>query len=441
MKFRGLILAVVILAALTGTLYWSNHHKPSSTLQASTDLPPKLLTLKQADIDKVEIQKKDSPAIVLAKQSGDQWQITAPESLPADHTAVTDILSTLSSLGSDRLVEDKASDLSQYGLSAPSLEVQVTEKGNKTQKLLLGDDTPTNSAVFAKLDGDPRIFTLARYSENSFNKGVNDLRDKRLITAKSTDVKQVDLDTKQQDIEFGREKDEWQILKPRPLRADKFQVDNLLTKLTDARMDLTSNTDPRKIAAAFASGTPVATAKLVTDSGSQELQVRKNKGDYYAKSSAVQGVYKVSSDLGQSLDKRLDDFRNKKLFDFGDNGPDKVELHDGAKAYFFTKGGEDWWNGNGKKLDTFSADSLIDKVRDLQASKFVDSGFSSPLVSITVTSNGGKRVEKVLISENGKNYIAKRESEPALYALDANAVDDLLKSAGDVKPAAPEPKK
>jgi hypothetical protein len=440
MKFRGLLLAVAVLAALTGTLYWSNHHKPSST-EASTDLPPKILSLKQADIDKVEIQKKDSPAIVLAKQSGDQWQITAPESLPADHTAVSDVLATLSSLGSDRLVEDKASDLSLYGLNAPVLQIQITEKDKKTQKLLIGDNTPTNSAVYAKLEGDPRIYTLASYSESSLSKGVNDLRDKRLITAKSTDIKQVDLDSKGQNIEFTRDKDEWQILKPRPLRADDVQVNNLVSTLTDARMDLASNPDPKKITAAFASGTPVAKAKLVTSSGSQELQIRKNKGDYYAKSSVVPGVYQVSGDVGPTLAKKLDDFRNKKLFDFGYTSPNKVEMHDGAKAYFFTKSGDDWWNGNGKKMDAFSADGLVDKIRDLQASKFVDSGFSSPLVSITVTSNGGKRVEKVLISKNGTDYVAKRESEPTLYALEASSVDGLLKAAGDVKPAAPEPKK
>jgi hypothetical protein len=440
MKFRGLLLAVVVLAALTGTLYWSNHHKPAST-EASTNLPPKILTLKQADINKVEIQKKDSPAMVLAKQSGDHWQITAPESLPADHTEVTDILSTLSSLGSERLVVDKANDLNLYGLSAPALAVQVTEKDNKTQKLLLGDGTPTNNAVYAKLDSDPRIFTIARYSENSFNKGINDLRDKRLLTAKSADVKRVDLVTRHQDIEFGRNQDQWQILKPRPLRADKFEVDGLVSKLTDARMDLTSNTDPKKAAAAFASGTPVATAKLVTGSGSQEIQVRKNKSDYYAKSNVVRGVYKVSNSFGQSLNKNLDDFRNKKLFDFGYNGPDKVEFHDGSKTYFLTKGGEDWWNGSGKKLDSIGADTLIDKIRDLQVDKFVNSGFSSPLIGITVTSNKGKRIEKVLISKSGKNYIAKRESEPTLYELDAQAVDELRKSAADVKPAAPEPKK
>jgi hypothetical protein len=54
-------------------------------------------------------------------------------------------------------------------------------------------------------------------------------------------------------------------------------------------MDLSSS-DSKDAASAFAKGTPVATAKLTDESGTDELQVRKNKNDYYAKSSAVEGV-------------------------------------------------------------------------------------------------------------------------------------------------------
>ena len=87
-------------------------------------------------------------------------------------------------------------------------------------------------------------------------------------------------------------------------------------------------------------------------------------------------------------------------------------------------------------MDAATVQELTDKIRDLAASKFVDSGFNAPLIGITVTSNDGKRVEKVAISKAGDNYIAQRENEPALYQLDSKAVDDLTKSAGDVKPAA-----
>jgi hypothetical protein len=203
-------------------------------------------------------------------------------------------------------------------------------------------------------------------------------------------------------------------------------------------MELSATDDQKKTASAFASATPVATAKVTAESGTQELQVRKNKDEYYAKSSAVEGVYKVPNTLGQALDKNLEDFRNKKLFDLGSDDPNKIEVRDGSKTYFLTRSGEDWWSGNAKKMDPGTAQDLVEKIRELAASKFVDSGFGAPLIDLTVTSNDGKKVEKVSISKAGDNYIAKRENEPAtLYQLDSKTVDDLTKSAADVKPATP----
>ena len=60
-------------------------------------------------------------------------------------------------------------------------------------------------------------------------------------------------------------------------------------------MDLSTTTDA---AAAFAQATPLATAKMTGDAGVQTLEVRKNKDDYFAKSSAVDGIYKVDSSVG-----------------------------------------------------------------------------------------------------------------------------------------------
>jgi hypothetical protein len=131
----------------------------------------------------------------------------------------------------------------------------------------------------------------------------------------------------------------------------------------------------------------------------------------------------------------MEDFRNKKLFDLGSGDPNKIEIHDASKTYFLTRSGEDWWSGSAKKMDATTVDDLVEKIRDLSASKFVDSGFSALLIDITVTSNDGKRVETVAISKAGDNYIGKRENEPALYQLDTKTIDDLKKSADDVKPA------
>jgi hypothetical protein len=205
-------------------------------------------------------------------------------------------------------------------------------------------------------------------------------------------------------------------------------------------MDLSGSEDEKKAAAAFVAGTPFATVRVADISGTQELQVRKNKDDYYAKSSAVVGVYKISSGTGTGLDKGLDDFRNKKLFDFGFAEPEKIEIHDGSKSYFLTRSGSDWWS-NGTKMDAGTVSALVDKMRDFSASKFMETGFAASVLDVTVTSDGGKRVEKVMISKNGDNYLAKRENEPALYELNASAINELQKTAADLKPASPLTKK
>jgi hypothetical protein len=440
MKIRGLIVAAVVFFILAGILHWSEHHKPAEdAVKASADTPPAILKLDASTITRLDLEKKDAKPIVLTRGGSGEWKITGPQPFGADQTVVSGILSTLSSLNSERMVENRATDLKQYGLDQPALQLDISGKDNKTQKLLIGDDTPTGGAAYAMLVGDPRVFTMATYAKTSVDKSLTDLRDKRLLTVNPDKVSRIELIRRNQTIEFGRNKDQWQILKPKPQRVDSVQVSELARKLTDARMDLSSS-DTKDAAAAFAHGMPLATAKVTDESGSQELQVReaqvgKTADKYYAKSSVVDGIYKINSDLGQALDKGVDEFRNRKLFDFGFSDPNKVELHIGSKAYLFTRSGEDWWQ-NGKKMDEGTVQSLISKLRDLTADKFLDSGFANPTTDVTITSDDGKRVEKVLMAKSNDSYLAKRENDLALYLLNSRYVDDLQKAADGVKPAA-----
>lgn len=435
MKGKGLFAAAIVLAALSGTLYWSNHRKPStSSVTSAAESSPKVLDIKPADIVGIKIAKKDGQELALSKNASGKWQITSPKPSAADQEAVSSLISSLSPLNSDRLLEEKATDLSAYGLAKPAAEISVTEKNNKSEDLLLGDDTPTSSGTYAAVKGDPRVFIVASYNKTALDKGENDLRDKRLLTFDAEKLSRVELTAKKETVEFGRNKDQWQILKPKPMRANQSAVEDLVRSLGDAKMELSATDDEKKDLTAFNAGKPLATAKITDVSGTQELQVRKNKDDYYAKSSGVPGVYKVLSSVSTSVDKSLDDFRNKKLFDFGFVDPEKIEIHDGAKSYFLTRSGSDWWS-NGTKMDESSVSTLVADIRDLIATKFPDSGFTAPSVDVTVTSDNGKRVEKVLIAKNGDRYIAKRENEPALYELGAAAITDLQKAAADVKPA------
>jgi Domain of unknown function (DUF4340) len=440
MKPRGLLAAVIVLAALGGALYWSNRKQKADAAKPATDTATtKILSIPEDQIKEISLKKTGAETTVLRKGDDGKWQIAEPKPLRADQDTAKSLAGAFATLNADKVVEDKATDLSPYGLNAPTLDVTVTKKDGKSQEFLVGDDQPTGGGSYAKLAGDAHVYTIASYVKTSIDKTPNDLRDKRLLTFDQDKLTRVDLQpVKGEAVEFGKNnQNDWQILKPKPLRADGSQVEELIRKLKDAKMDATiSDDDAKKAAAGFASGAKIATVTVADSSGTETLEVRKDKDkNYYAKSSAVDGIYKVTADLGDGLDKKVDDFRNKKLFDFGWTDPNKIEIGKAA----FEKSGDKWMTG-AKQLDAPSVQSVVDKLRDLASTKFLDSGGGTPVLDITVTSNSGKRVEKVSITKQGDQYFAKRENEPSIYQLDGKAVEDLQKSANEVKPFQP-PKK
>jgi ribosomal protein L12E/L44/L45/RPP1/RPP2 len=435
MKPKGLLIAVVLLAVIAGAIWWSNKKQAATPAKSATDTSSKLLTIPADQFQEIRIKKLTGEVQDLKLVDG-KWRIVEPKTLAADQDTVTSMVSSLSALTADKTIEESATDLKPYGLDVPTLDITITKKDGKTAGVIVGDATPTNSGNYAKAPDSSRVYTIASFVKTGLDKSVNDLRDKRLLTFDSDKITRVELAAKGGSVEFGKNaQSEWQILKPRPLRADATQVDSLVSKLKDAKMDpLVSDDDAKKAAASYASGTKIAAATVSDSSGDQSLEVHKDTDkNYYAKSSVVEGIFKVPADIGDALDKGLDDFRNKKLFDFGFSDPNKIEL----KGATYIKSGDKWMSG-AKTMDNASVQSLIDKLRDLAATKFADKSVGDPALEATVTSNAGKKVEKVTIRKQGTDYFAQREGEPSIYQLDAKPVDDLQAAASAVKEAAPE---
>jgi hypothetical protein len=429
MKPKGLLIAVVLLAVLGGVTWWSNKREADKA-KTPADTSVKLLSIPDDQFQEIKITKVTGELLNLKRENG-KWRMTAPQPLPADQDAAGSMVSALANLNADKVVEEKAADLKAYGLDRPTLDVQIVRKDGKTDHLLIGDDTLNGSGAYAKLANDAKVVTVGSFIKTSLDKRPDDLRDKRLLTFDSDKLSRVELTAKGPAIEFGKNgQNEWQIVKPRPLRADGSAVDGLVSKLKDAKMDLSETEAAKKFGAAG----KVATVTVTDAGGTQTIEVRRDKDkNVFAKSSAVEGLYKVNADLADALEKGVDDFRNKKLFDFGFSDPSKVEVQ--GKGY--TKAG-DKWTANGKTMDNLSVQSLIDKLRDLGATKFAEKGGGEPIVVASVVSGSGKRNEKVSISKQGTQYFAQRDGEPSIYELDSKVVDDLQKAAADVKEAAPE---
>ena len=434
MGFKRLLIAALVLAGLGGALLWSDKQEKANEGKPAKDAPPQILALKEDTIQQVEIKPRTGDGVVV-KKTGGEWKITAPRQLPADSAAVMAVVGGVTNLNSERLVDENANDLAAYGLEPAVTTVTFTQTDGKTRVLRIGDASPTGTSVYAFADGSKKLYTMASTLKQTFSKSVGDLRDKRLLIFDQEKLSRVELSSGKGSLEFGRTgQNEWQLLKPRPLRADGWQVEEILTKLK--QVSLSPDIDEKTSAAAFASAAPVATLRVTGPDGTKSIEIRKSKDDVYAKASGMEGAYKVGKDAAEGLDKAMDDFRAKKVFDFGFNDPTKIEAKNGAKSIVVEKSADKWKSG-GKAMDSVSIQNLIDKLRDLSAAKFADSGFTTAAIELTVVSNDGKRIEKVQIAQIGERFLAKRESDTTLYELSKDAASDLRQSIDGVHEATP----
>ncbi len=441
MQGKGLIIATALFAILGAGVWYSNRQEADKAGNPPADSSPRLIDIQADQFSRIEIINQVTGKVSL-QHEGDSWKLTAPQQLPADPDAVSALATTLATFGSEKLIEEKSDDLLAFGLAHPPLIVEATTKDNKTYKLLIGDETPTGGSFYAKLDGDPRVFSTYAYNRTSIDKSWQDLRDKRLITLDDQKISKIEISARGQSFELGKTTaGDWQITRPGPYRADNLQAEEILRRLKDARMDTdVPEQEAAQFPARFAQGTLVAKAVVTGAEGTQQIEVRRSKENYYAKSSAVDGVYQVSQDLGNGLDKSAEDLRNRKLFDFGFSEPTRLEIKDGDQTTIITKSGDDWqWDK--KKLDAPSVQQIVDKLRDLSAIKFMTTGFTTSSLEVTVISDSGKKAEKIEITRQGYSWIARRAGESQLYELDGKAIEQLQQSVASLKEAATSAKK
>ena len=428
-QMRGLLIAAIALAGLSGLVYWSKKHKAEEAAKPSSDAAPKILTLDEKQIDGLTIRKSGSDPVEISR-IGDRWEIVKPEPVPADQDTVNTIVSTAANLTSERLIDDKPDNLDAFGLTHPLTQFTLHLKSGKSSTLDLGAETPTHSGSYAKLAGDGKVYSIPSFSKSNIDKPLNDLRDKRLLTFNRDKISRVQVDSKGQILEFGKNaQGDWQILKPEPLRADALQVDDLVRKLNEARM----KPEPGKVTPGdFNGASKVASVEVTDNGGTQSLEIRNDKEKkVFAKSSVVSGIYQTDAEMVATLTKSLADYRSKKLFDFGFTELSEVS----TETADYKRSGEKWFY-NGLQMDSSSILNLIDKLRDLSATSFETKDGGSKLFEVAITTQDKKRKEKVTITRDGQNTFAQREGEPAIYKLDPVTADAVVQAAKDIKPAA-----
>ena len=437
MKPVRLLIAVVVLVALGGLVYYTEENPP-----AEDDERVNIVEIKQDDLQEVTVVRPEHEALTVKRGEDEKWQFGAPLTIPADDSAVNSMLNSVTPLRSDRVVQEETADWSPFGLDGEgTLQLELKAKEDQSYRLIFGNDTPTGSGVYARLDGDPRLFTVYSYVKSGFEKEVFDLRDKKLLKLEDDKISRVAVKAGGRTLEFGKSGDDaWQILKPRPLRADNFSVGDLVRSVQNGEMSSVL-AEVEEASSRYSFSQPVAVVEVTDESGIHTLTIAKDQDDkYYAKSSDLAGgVYEVSSTLAEALDKPLDDFRNKKLFDFGFTDPAAIQVRDGETRLNIAKKDDQWVlsSDGDRELESEKVQTLLDDLRALRAESFPSDdegdqgqyGLGDPVIEAEVTQADDCGAEKVVISSpSGEKVYGARVGQGTTYELEKSDVEDLRKS-------------
>ncbi len=439
-----LLIAAGILAALGGLVYWSEENPP-----VSDDEKTPVVDLETDDIRALTVERPGHDTIRVVRGEDDEWKFAPPLTMPVNESSINLLLNNLTPMNSDRVVEEEVADWRPYGVEgdAWSLRVEVTAKKEdeeeKTYRVIFGDDTPTGSGVFARLDGDPRLFTVFNYIKSGFEKEIFDLREKKLLKIDQDKISRVTVDIGRRSIEFGKSGDaDWQILEPKPLRADNFSVGDLARSAYNAEM--VAVLEAGEPTGKYSFRRPFATVEVVDEAGAHTLTIAKDAEDkYYAKSSDLEGVYEVSSTLPEALDKPLEDFRNKKLFDFGFVDPELVQVRDGDRHLTIAKQEDKWilTSDEDRELDSEKVQTLLDALRGLSVKEFTSDelsdqakfGLDAPTIEAEVVQSSDGGTEQVMITDPSADQVyGAIPGQDSTYELEKGDIEELRTSISDL---------
>ncbi|MEZ5391535.1 MAG: DUF4340 domain-containing protein [Bryobacterales bacterium] len=439
MKANPLLIAVVVLAVLGGAVYYSIENPP-----ADEDAKPELVKAKEADITEVTVTKAGQAPITVVRGADDKWTFGGGLTIPADDSAIGLMITNLASMDADRVVEENVTDWAPYGLEGDGeLSVDVKFKEAPEKKIIFGGQSPTGSNVFARVEGESKLYTAFSYVKSSFDKTVFDWRDKALLQADDAKVSRVRLDLGDRKYELGKTGEgNWQILEPGPVRGDNFSVGDLARAIEDAQMTAVVSENGDAPGVSF--DKPYAKADVTDDKGEHTLTIARAGDLYYAKSSDQPGVYEISSTTAESLNKKLEDLRDKKLFDFGFAAISRVTVKADGKAATIAKKEDKWLlsSDGDREVDAAKVQTLIDSLRNLTAIGFPSDsasdharyGLASPAIEAEVQeAEGDKKAEKVLVSDpSGARVYAARAGEATVYELEKAPAQEIVRALDDV---------
>lgn len=236
MNFKTTLVLIVLLAVAAIALFVTNKSRDTDTADATaTGDGKKLIDVTSDQVTKVTVTPSIGDTFTLEK-SGADWRLTAPVSAPAETFEVDSLLRAVTEARSQGAIEGADSTSSATGLSLPSYRVELTAD-SKTHTLNVGARSAVGGNVYVALGDEKDVHVTAVSLADQLEKPQSDYRKTQLVDMQSNEVKQLVVTDGTGKVTVRAEKrgEEWQLVEPTRMPAEKTEIDDMIFAATGLR--------------------------------------------------------------------------------------------------------------------------------------------------------------------------------------------------------------
>jgi hypothetical protein len=442
-KYLQTLMALALLGILGGVMIYLDRRGNREAAKIESKPTEKVVALDSNQIQAFTIRPRAGVAITCQRTDG-SWSLVEPRKLAADASAVSSLLSSLTSATLDEVITDRPQQLKDFGLDPPATAIEVSASGKPEKTaLLLGDDTPTSSAVYAQVAGNPRVFTLPSSLKSSLLKTIFDLRDRRAVALEVDQLQRLQVKSKDKGFTLAKNtQGVWELVLPPAVRTDRFAAEDIVSRLRNLSMQTVAAEDKKK-PGEYGFGAPSLRIELQAPSGSQTLVLGKQDKEgnrYFATNSTLEPVFTLPADFLTSFQKDAADLRSKDLFSFSMFDVNRLEVDTPAGHRVFERQNNKWKQTAPSPKDepTEKVESFLNRLRDLRATAFPKGenlaafGLAKPAYRFKAQFGDKNETEIVEAARAGERAYARRSTDLVACEVTKTSLDDVEKALGEL---------
>ena len=188
-RYRSALILLLILAVMSGGYYFYNYiwptlnagaveeEDPTASAASAASTSINIVDRKSDELAELTVRYLSEEYVlhkdkVMEKSAGSsterevtRWSLTNRNDFPVDSSKLSTAATNFCIITSSKIVEEYASDLSQYGFGSPGAATAVGTFEDGTEvSIEIGDKNPTNDAYYVRRDGGNTVYLGSTYS-------------------------------------------------------------------------------------------------------------------------------------------------------------------------------------------------------------------------------------------------------------------------------------